>query len=435
MKQKTKVLLSSLATIAMCASVVVGGTFALFTSEDEVNVSVSSGHVKITATVDEVFTGTQDGRPGFVQVKKEENYITLENLIPMDTVSFDIEVKNESSIPVQYRTIITSADGVELYSFLDIQVGATTFVGTSVYSEWGRLEVDESFTVPVTITLPKETPNDAQDLSTTITYRVEAVQGNAGYQAPQFAENELPVYTPTDLQLLSKAVSNGRIKGKTVLLMNDIDMAGVDYTPIGTGKKFEGVFDGQGYTVSNLTVEGGEAVGFLGNVHGTVKNLTLQNASVKGWHYVGGIVGYIYGSVLNCSVVDSEIVGYLNYDEETELYERGDKVGGIVGYLPEAYAGYTFSGNKVVNTSVRGFRDVGGLTGALTKTSVEWIFENNTVEASSVGFVYADGPVSDGDKNGNIGALVGRYVGASVVDATNRAIDVTVETLSAGEND
>lgn len=46
MTKKTKVLATSIASIAMCASIAVGGTFALFTSESEVNVAVTSGKVK-----------------------------------------------------------------------------------------------------------------------------------------------------------------------------------------------------------------------------------------------------------------------------------------------------------------------------------------------------------------------------------------------------
>ncbi|MBQ7879161.1 MAG: hypothetical protein IJ317_00785, partial [Clostridia bacterium] len=62
MKKKNKVLLTSMATIAMCASLVAGGTYALFTSESAVNIAISSGTVKVEATIGELtLSSTVDG--------------------------------------------------------------------------------------------------------------------------------------------------------------------------------------------------------------------------------------------------------------------------------------------------------------------------------------------------------------------------------------
>ena len=54
MKKKTKVIASAVATIALCASLAVGGTFALFTSESKVNVAISSGTVDVVAQASEL---------------------------------------------------------------------------------------------------------------------------------------------------------------------------------------------------------------------------------------------------------------------------------------------------------------------------------------------------------------------------------------------
>ena len=51
MNSKSKVLLSSIASIALCSSIAVGGTFALFTSESKGNVAVPAGKVKVTAEI------------------------------------------------------------------------------------------------------------------------------------------------------------------------------------------------------------------------------------------------------------------------------------------------------------------------------------------------------------------------------------------------
>ena len=51
MKNKIKTLLSSVASIALCSSIAVGGTFALFTSESKANIAITSGKVEVVATV------------------------------------------------------------------------------------------------------------------------------------------------------------------------------------------------------------------------------------------------------------------------------------------------------------------------------------------------------------------------------------------------
>ena len=94
--------------------------------------------------------------------------------------------------------------------------------------------------------------------------------------------------------------------GKTVKLAANIDLAGVDWKPVGqTGAtQFQGVFDGQGYTISNMTVNNPSqstnvSSGFFGWLENTsgvvVKNVKFDNANVTGSHYVGVVAGYLSG--------------------------------------------------------------------------------------------------------------------------------------------
>ena len=63
-------------------------------------------------------------------------------------------------------------------------------------------------------------------------------------------------------------------------LTADIDLAGAQWSPAGdSSKPFTGTLDGDGHTVSNFTVPDGEKTGFFGVMNGTVRNLTLENAS------------------------------------------------------------------------------------------------------------------------------------------------------------
>lgn len=99
------------------------------------------------------------------------------------------------------------------------------------------------------------------------------------------------------------------LDGKYVLL-NNIDLGGVEWSPIGTAEKpFTGTLDGNGNTISGLaitkTTDG--VAGLFGHNNGTIKNLTVSgniNADATGSEnnvaYIGGVAGYNGGTINNC---------------------------------------------------------------------------------------------------------------------------------------
>ena len=106
--------------------------------------------------------------------------------------------------------------------------------------------------------------------------------------------------------------------GATVVLTCDINLGGIEWTPIGdyrfSANRFCGTFDGQGHTVSNFKItkrtdkndDKKSSYGFFGNMEGTVKNLTIDNATVSSYAYVGALVGRMTNGVLeNCHVTNT----------------------------------------------------------------------------------------------------------------------------------
>ena len=86
-----------------------------------------------------------------------------------------------------------------------------------------------------------------------------------------------------------------------VYLEDDIDLAGYRWVPMGwtgaTNNRFDGVFDGQGHTISNLTMDPSNEshVAFIGYSTGVVvKNVTFKDATVIGGSYTGIVGGEIY---------------------------------------------------------------------------------------------------------------------------------------------
>lgn len=111
--------------------------------------------------------------------------------------------------------------------------------------------------------------------------------------------------------------SNGQLNGSNYIL----------WTPIGesSNRKFDGIFDGNGYTVSGLYTDGtSENQGLFGSLsgNGTIENVGVTDSYISGKKYVGGICAYNYkGQVTNC------------YNTGT-VVATGDNacVGGVAGY-------------------------------------------------------------------------------------------------------
>ena len=129
----------------------------------------------------------------------------------------------------------------------------------------------------------------------------------------------------------SETQAANSLKGKTVTLTADIDLASEEWTPIGNSTNmFKGTFDGNGHTISNLVITGDNSnVGLFGyTTDGAVKNFTLNNAKVSGYLNVGAVAGTPYTSKYsNITLTGTVQVSGFSY------------VGGVAG--KNAYADWT----------------------------------------------------------------------------------------------
>ena len=217
MKTKKKALLTSIMTIVLCISLIAGSTYALFTTSDELNVSVTAGQVKLTAVYDtssmltwsSLYQTEADARTdGYFDnsgtarfVKDAENdysMVVIDRMTPGDVAKFKIDVTNMSNVNVQYRVRMISLAGeheVDLTEALTI----TAYIDGALYpvtgsenaSVWRFIDADQPIEdIWVTIAF-RNTPMDLSDLSVgnpdnhyqnaqaKMTFVVEAVQGNA----------------------------------------------------------------------------------------------------------------------------------------------------------------------------------------------------------------------------------------------------------------
>ena len=202
------------------------------------------------------------------------------------------------------------------------------------------------------------------------------------------------------------------------VLNNDIDASGGELEPIGDEEEpFTGTFDGNGYTVSGLTVNrtDEENVGFFGYVGsgGTVTNLNVEDVDITGGDSVGGIVGHNEGTVRG-----SESAGSVEGDSS---------VGGIVGYNEGTVRRSHAAGNVEGTGSVGGL--VGRNLGVITEShaSVEVNGEDNVggVAGRNAGVGEVSESYATGSATG--GTVVGGVVGSNGGDITDSYAMVDVE--------
>ena len=186
----------------------------------------------------------------------------------------------------------------------------------------------------------------------------------------QLATDTYEIATKTDLYRLAYIVnvSRNECKGITFLQTQDI-VCDAGYTPIGyqgdnDHSYFRGAYDGQGHTVSGITVtrtgntSADKYIGLFGYIYeGTAQNVVLANSTFTGYNYVGGIAGEIsWGTVRNCRVESSVTIKVGNSPAEN--------FGGVVGYFHGSGALMTgcVSAATIENNGLT-CNDCGGISG------------------------------------------------------------------------
>ncbi len=244
--------------------------------------------------------------------------------------------------------------------------------------------------------------------------------------------NTVYLRTAEDLGNLSQNCTlDSWSQGKTVYLEADIDLTGADFTPIPT---FGGTFEGQGHTISGLSITGSGNVrglfryiqptgavrdlnvtgtisptdrkntlgGLVGENRGTITNCTFSgtvsgkdsigglvginesqgriingsfSGSVTGEHYVGGIAGQNYGSIIRCE--NSGSINTTEVDAELDLDNLNQEQLNAAENVPVC-------------------TDIGGITGFSSGIL------QSCVNAGAVGYAHV---------GYNIGGIVGRQSG------------------------
>ena len=271
-------------------------------------------------------------------------------------------------------------------------------------------------------------------------------------------------YTVTSaegLKNIAKLVNEEWKLGINITLTADIDLKGIDWTPIGKddNKAYTGTFDGGNHTITGLTVTTSDQyAGLFGYLSGTVKDVTLKDVKIESNNEisdVGGVAGQSYGNIENCSVSGSVsvsgtnsiaggVVGYqtggsITGCSSSATMNAGGVAGGVVGLadggatLTACYA----TGNVTIESSGTGSYFAGGVVGINTVSTLKACYAWGSVTGSGSGTLYVGGVTGSNDlgtltacyhatgdvtgASGSTGGVVGRNYkdnyGSSIVTA------------------
>ena len=253
---------------------------------------------------------------------------------------------------------------------------------------------------------------------------------------PTATDGVYQIGTVAELVWFAKQVngSNRAIKG---VLTGDIDLNGLNWTPIGTSSnKFAGSFDGAGHTIKNLTIDYTTAkaseslyLGLFGNVGGTadsyavIKDLTVEGSvrAASSYSVYTGYVGGVIGKGQNLTLTG--VIARINVSVD-EKVGNSSGVGGLAA---------TLLGSTVTNCgnegNVTGVKQIGGLCYQLYSGSMTGCYNTGSVTATgtyvggvmgyaksaSVTNIYNTGAVST--TRNQIGGLIGVMENSTLTNA------------------
>ena len=227
-------------------------------------------------------------------------------------------------------------------------------------------------------------------------------------------------YTVTSaegLKAVADIANNGNL-GINITLTENINLTDMDWTPIGIdyNHQYTGTFNGGGHTITGLTVTGSnEYAGLFGRIGsgGKVMNVKLEGVQIESdneMSAVGGVVGYSYGNIENCSVsgsvssnstaggvVGTQLGGSITGCSSSATVNAGCTADGVAG-ISDSGATLTacYATGDVTLESINTGNYAGGVVGINTNSStLIACYAWGSVSGSGSGTIYVGGVTGD----------------------------------------
>lgn len=383
-------------------------------------------------TIEGVNITLEDGTTKYIATTKTLEDIIYERgaFIPDDASIEVIEITTNDYTILTNNSDPTMID-VSFYieNEFDLQINSVTFGGevfdSSEFTYNGNylvvsVEVDPQLN-EYRLSSISYTRNQEQ-----LTYYEDALSGITVYGY----ESEDVVYINTVSDFI-----NMQGDGKYYVLQADLDFDGVAYTPIGTSSdSFNGCFDGNGFTISNVSITDSTGVlntskyvGLFGVSSGLILNVTLDNVTITTntpnidqYIYAGVLSGKHYGTVYNVNVLNS----VMNINGLEAGY-----VGGIIGYLEsyhgrvkDSYANVDIIVDALNYTTEPGYIlevGLGGIAGLINRSDIETTHSNGSITIHSIdnGQAFHVGGligIMNGDSDSNNNYILNSYSSVSI---------------------
>lgn len=206
-------------------------------------------------------------------------------------------------------------------------------------------------------------------------------------------EDPYQINSANDLASLAYKANNGMDTKYHYVLNTNIDLNNINFPGIGNvmfEKTFNGVFNGNGYVITNLyiSVSDSNCYGLFGHIkNGKVLNLDVTNANVVGSSYDEIYVGVIAGFVDNSEISSSSASGYI--DIEYHGYQSLT-IGGLASYvmnnskINNVFTDISINVNIINNqVSNKPTATIGGLAGFIYDSSIEYGYTKGSINVDS----------------------------------------------------
>ncbi len=207
-------------------------------------------------------------------------------------------------------------------------------------------------------------------------------------------DTNFEISSAAELAGLAKIVNDGTddFQGDTIELVNNLDLAGFEWTPIGAlDQPFKGTFNGENHTILNLTITDttNDSTGLFGSINnGEINGIGIIDCNLNIEAYAGGLVGFIYDSTIeNCFVTGNingsgdigGLVGGAVSARIKNCYTNvnvigSDQLGGLAGF-----ANIIAIENSYATGIVKGGYSTGGLVGCLLSSTVSNSYGNSSI--------------------------------------------------------
>ena len=437
----------------------------VFAGKDTVSdcVSAAKGKVTLKRPVSQinVYTTTESLSFGNVTIGLDKSSMTVAGLYNTYNVATGspVELKaNEARFEYTEAAVPNVSADNAAYTYVAMNyVGFASQRGTTTTVEFTIKTTTEAEPIEHTVSNVPVKPNYRTNivgnlLTSDVDYNV-TLDKEWGAEETKYeyvvldGVNYISIASAKDLKYFADQVNAGDPEwiNANILLANDIDLSELvqtrsttaNWTPISmstdiaNGKTYRGIFDGNGKSIRNMVCEGTEVAGLFGYLYAaTIKNVTIENATINSNHFAAGIVAWVNNLkgniqmpfvIENCHVVNSTITS--TPEQVNGEWDNGDKVGGLVGaawfdHGSELKEGTKIANCSVENTTIKAYRDFGGFVGYAQGVNIENCSTNGVTLEQDLTHDYKAPETPD-----TFGLTIGKNAGGNTIDGNEFVAD------------